>query len=136
MVCIYCGSKTSITNSRHWSRNNATWRRRQCNKCHAIFTTNELAQYDSLWTVYEPDLKALSSFMRDKLFLSVYDSCRHRKDAISDAASLTDTIINKLRDKVSDGSISKSDIRVTTYSIVNRLDVASGVYYKSYHGPI
>jgi hypothetical protein len=74
--------------------------------------------------------------MRDKLFLSIYDSCRHRKGAISDATSLTDTIINKLRDKVSDGSINKSDIRKIAYGIVNRLDGASGVYYKAYHGPI
>ncbi|HEY4963328.1 MAG TPA: hypothetical protein VIH90_01380 [Candidatus Saccharimonadales bacterium] len=136
MVCIYCGSKTSIVNSRHWQRNNATWRRRQCNKCHAIFTTSELAQYDSLWTVIKPDLKALSPFLRDKLYISIYDSCKHRKSAISDAAGLTDTAMNKLRGKVKNGSINISDIRQITYNTVSKLDNASGVYYRAYHGPI
>jgi transcriptional regulator NrdR family protein len=136
MVCIYCSYKTSIINSRHWQRNNATWRRRQCCKCKAIFTTNELAQYDSLWTVFRVDIRILSPFMRDKLYLSIYDSCKHRKSAIADASGLTDTVINKLRASVKDGSLSISDIRNITLNTVNKLDETSGVYYRAYHGPI
>src|ERR1039458_7397730 len=105
MVCIYCRSKTQVTNSRHLIRSNGTWRRRTCTKCSALFTTNEIAQYNMLWAVRDPLSGNLEPFERDKLFLSVHDSCGHRKSAISDAAGLTDTVIDKLIKVVDSGSI-------------------------------
>jgi hypothetical protein len=95
-----------------------------------------MAQYDSLWTVFRADIRILSPFMRDMLYLSIYDSCKHRKSAIADASGLTDTVINKLRASVKDGSLSISDIRNITLNTVNKLDETSGVYYRAYHGPI
>jgi transcriptional regulator NrdR family protein len=89
MVCVYCGSETKVTNSRHQKRTNQVWRRRQCLKCTALFTTEEKTDHTSLWKVKKNNEETLVAFSRDKLFLSIYKSCEHRLNALADAASLT-----------------------------------------------
>ena len=136
MVCIYCHNKTQIINSGHLTRINGTWRRRKCPKCSAVFTTDEVAQYDALWMIRDTTSMVLSSFKRDRLFLTVYDSCGHRKQAVSDSTNLTDTIIAKLGNKQGKGIIDITDLKQLTYSTLNRFDKAAGVHYLAYHGPL
>ena len=136
MVCIYCSSKTSIINSRHWSRNNSTWRRRQCGTCNAVFTTTEIPSYESLWTILDSPTKSIEPFSRDKLYLSVYECCKHRTKAIDDASGLTDTIVNKSIKIVSNGSIEKSRLKQIAFLTLKNFDSASAVFYNAYHGPI
>ena len=69
MVCLQCGSETKVVNSRLQKRSNQVWRRRQCSSCQSIFTTQETADYSSIWLVKHSSGK-LVPFSRDKLFLS------------------------------------------------------------------
>jgi transcriptional repressor NrdR len=132
MVCIYCGEKTEIINSRPQHRSNNVWRRRQCNSCKSIFTTAESVDYATAWTVrslsgrYEP-------FSRDKLFISIFESCKHRKRPLNDATDLTQTVIKKLLSEVKDGSMRAPDISRVTQVVLNRFDQAASVYYQSFH---
>src|ERR1700722_6235346 len=135
MVCIYCHSKTQVVNSRHLTRSNGTWRRRMCTNCSALFTTNEVAQYNMLWAIRDPLNGNLEPFERDRLFLTLYDSCKHRKSAVSDAAGLTDTVIDKLIKVVNGGPINKSDLKKYTYDVLKRFDKAAGVHYMAYNWP-
>jgi transcriptional repressor NrdR len=134
MVCVYCGSNTRIINSRHQTRNNGTWRRRTCLKCAATFTTSETAQYEQLWVVSDDKTNNLNSFERDKLFISLYDSCRHRKTAQKDATELTDTVINKLLRHGNTGSLAKNQLRDVAYSVLKAFDKVAAVHYKAYYG--
>ncbi|MEK7594106.1 MAG: hypothetical protein AAB436_00505 [Patescibacteria group bacterium] len=132
MVCIHCGSETHVINSRPQKRLNQVWRRRRCNTCQAVFTTEETTQYQAVWAVR--GLKnGVEPFSRDKLLLSVYKSCEHRKTALEDARGLTDTIINKLRDRVVDGVLTRPVITQVTQVSLNRFDGAASVHYAAFH---
>ena len=132
MVCIHCGEKTHVINSRAQKRHNQIWRRRQCFACGAVFTTSEAAKYEAAWTVHRPG-GHLEPFSRDKLLLSLYASCKHRKTALNDASALVDTVIKKLSDQVRAGRVDAQAIAQTAQVALNRFDKAASVHYQAYH---
>lgn len=131
MVCIYCGSDTSVTNSRHQKRQNQVWRRRYCASCSSTFTT--LEKTDLFTALSVADKNHYKPFLRDKLFLSLYDSLKHRKTALNDATALTDTIISKLMLCIKDGRVENSMIAKTALDVLNRFDKAAATSYAAYH---
>lgn len=131
MVCIQCGAQTRVTNSRPQKRSNRVWRRRECLQCRAVFTTEEVAQYAAAWQVRGP--KGLKPFSRDKLFLTLYKSCGHRKTALADAAGLSETIIGKLAAAVSNGTIESRQIAQISLVALNRFDAAAATHYQAFH---
>lgn len=132
MVCIHCGSKTQVINSRHQVRNNQVWRRRQCKQCQAVFTTEETPQYSAAWVIKTKN-GAIRPFSRDKLQSSIYISCKHRKTALEDASGLTDTIIMKLSANVQDGVIQMQTINQVAQVALNRFDKAASIHYQAFH---
>jgi transcriptional regulator NrdR family protein len=132
MVCIYCGSDTKVTNSRPQKRSNQIWRRRECLQCHAVFTTGEVAQYDSAWRVKDANGN-LQAFSRDKLFLSLHHVCQHRTTSLADAAGLTDTVIKKLAPHASDGIINRLNIIQAVQVSLNRFDQVASLQYQALH---
>ncbi len=131
MVCIYCGSETSVTNSRPQKRSNTIWRRRLCTGCLALFTTIEQSDLERSLVVNCPN--GLEPFIRDKLFISVYDSLKHKKTALSDATALTSTIVNSLLRHVKDGAVHKNNIITVSLDVLKRFDKTAAVYYAAYH---
>ncbi len=132
MVCIHCGGKTKVVNSRRQSRNNQVWRRRQCLDCGALFTTAETAQYGGAWAVRGKS-GGLRPFSRDKLFLSLYRSCEHRPSALEDAKGLTSTVIAKLPAHVAGGTVSGQNIAAVAEVALIRFDQAAGTHYRAFH---
>ena len=132
MVCVHCGHKTQVINSRPQRRTNQVWRRRLCIDCGALFSTTEAADYSALWAVKQPS-GSLQPFSRDKLLLSLHRSCQHRSTAVADAASLADTIITKLRAQATGGHLSPRQIAQTAQVALNRFDAASSVHYQAMH---
>jgi transcriptional repressor NrdR len=131
MVCIYCGSATNVTNSRHQKRSNQVWRRRQCSKCLSIFTTIEVAQYSNAWRVRHGD--KFNSFERDKLLLSLYKSCDHRSKAVEDASGICSSIVTKLESQSSNGIIEAASIAQTCLIALNRFDKTAAMRYQALH---
>jgi transcriptional repressor NrdR len=131
MVCIYCSGNTQVINSRLQKRANSVWRRRKCLSCQAVFTTSEVAQYDGSWRVQSG--KQLTAFSRDKLLLSIYESVRHRPEALQDASALTETIIGKLRHTASGGLLTIKDIILAVQATLNNFDEAASVHYRAFH---
>ena len=131
MVCVHCGGKTAVINSSRQQRSNQVWRRRQCHDCGAIFTTTEGADHGATWLVR--DKRGLQPFSRDKLFLSLQRSCQHRRQSVEDAAALTDTIIKKLPQHLSNGAIDRQDIVNLAEVTLNRFDTAASVHYRAFH---
>lgn len=134
MVCIYCGSQTSVTNSRLQKRANQVWRRRQCVSCGANFTTHEIVDLGSGIAV-QRSAKEIKPFSRDRLFTSVYDSLRHREDALGDATALTLTIIGQLLPHVNDGRLERDVIATVTNAVLERFDMTASTIYSAYHPP-
>lgn len=75
----------------------------------------------------------LAPFQRDKLFVSVYESCRHRSSATQDASALTQTIIDALMPAVKDGTIPQDRISTTTLEVLRRFDPVAATFYGAYH---
>jgi transcriptional repressor NrdR len=131
MLCIYCQNDTRVVNSRPQKRLNRVWRRRTCMTCGTTFTSTEAVDLGGSITVR--DMKQLEPFQRDKLLMSVYDSLKHRKTALSDATGLTDTVISKLYPLMKDAVVDKSSIGQTTWVVLKRFDKAAATYYAAFH---
>ena len=97
-----------------------------------MITSIEQADYAKLWVVSN-NKGYLKPFKRDKLFLSIYDSLRHRKTSLSDSESLTTTVISKLAKLTSNGQMTREDIVDTTLTCLKHFDKAAGVHYHAYH---
>lgn len=132
MVCPYCSSATKVINSRVQKRSNQTWRRRRCLKCSSVFTTLEIANLAQLWTVKDSK-GSLRPFNSQKLFISLYESCRHRKSATGDAEALTDTIIQRIRPKAKKAIIDIEELKNVASDTLKRFDKAAFVHYQAYH---
>lgn len=132
MVCIYCVGKTSVANSRGSKKSPETWRRRECMECGTVFTTRERPDYEGALRIRKEDGR-LQPFLRDKLFISVYNSLSHRKTAQSDATELTDTVILQLIELHTGGIASGQTLTATTLQVLNRFDKAAGVYYQAHY---
>lgn len=129
---MYCGQKTQVVNTRHQKRRNSTWRRRECTSivCKAVFTSIENADLASTLVVMKRS-GHLEPFQRDILLLSIYDSLRHRKTAITDASDLTDTIIQQTTGKQAT-TISTELLSQTAYTVLLKFDHAAAVHYQAY----
>src|SRR5665213_2074944 len=130
MVCIYCQSRTRVTNSRLQKKSNKVWRRRFCPKCKNTFTSIE-ALHDLSFIVSDTNDPNWSPkpFSRDNLFVSIYLSCGHRTNPVNDATALTDTVVAKLLSTVTDGSILKTDLLTIAESVLERFDPVASTSY-------
>ena len=132
MVCIYCGGNTRVVNSRSSKRNPNIWRRRQCDSCKEIFTTNELPDLSrSVSIINHQD--ALETFSTDRLYMSVFKALSHREDALNDARHITNTITTKLLQEHSDGAIKIVDLKMICLNTLENFDKVAGTYYSAYH---
>lgn len=132
MVCIYCGKETKVTNSRHQKRANNVWRRRQCLGCNTVFSTIEAPDMELSITVKRPN-GDLEPFLRDQLLISVHDSLKHRKSALTDATRLTDTVLGNLY-ALTESSVLERDVIVTVVTtVLEHFDSTAATHYKAFH---
>lgn len=71
--------------------------------------------------------------MRDKLFLSIYESCKHRPTALGDALELTNTIINAVSRESAGAIIPKHSLVAQTEVTLKRFDPTAAIFYKAYY---
>lgn len=131
MNCLYCSKDTHVINSRPQKRLNKVWRRRNCISCGSTFTTIESVNLNGSVSVRSP--KGLTPFLRDKIFLSIYESLKHRKTALTDATALTDTIISNLHPLMKEVVIEKAKIVEMSLSALDNFDDAAATHYRAFH---
>jgi transcriptional repressor NrdR len=131
MVCLYCDTKTGVINSRHQKKTNRVWRRRSCTQCNALFTTTETI--DTLTSLLVQTANDLRPFSRDYLLLSIYDSLKHRKTAITDATALTDTIFSLVLSRSKQPVIQRNSIVDASLEVLNRFDKVGATHYGAFH---
>lgn len=132
MVCIYCASPTQVVNSRHQRSNNQIWRRRQCTDCKAVFTTHESVVLDNAILV-QYSKKHTKPFSRDKLFMSIYECCKHRPKALEEADGLTKTTLAKLRNFYTEGVVTPDILSTIAHDVLSRFDATAASLYAAYH---
>ncbi len=131
MVCIYCSRKTKITNSRHQKRLNQKWRRHTCIDCQAVFTTIEA--FDPETSLLIRQGKKQLPFQRELLFVSIYESLRHRPQAAKEAKALTDTILAQLLPQATSATLTRENIVTTTSKTLKNFDGAAHSHYLAFH---
>lgn len=131
MNCTYCGGESRVINSRPQKRTNSIWRRRKCLTCNAVFTTSENVDWAGSLRVRRTT--ELVPFERDVLFLSLYDSLRHKTSAASDAAALTTTIITRLQPFITQATIDREHIVAVALEVLGYFDAAAATHYKAFH---
>jgi transcriptional repressor NrdR len=132
MDCYICGNDTKVVNSRSQARLNQVWRRRLCDNCKYIFTTIEKIDLERSMSV-KTDSDSIVPFIREKLLISINSSLGHRKDHISEAVALTDTVISKLQNKYKSSLINRDGIIDITQKVLSDFDNTASVHYMAYH---
>lgn len=132
MVCIYCGQKTKIVNSRAQRRGHTTWRRHRCTSCGQLFSTQERVDLAASVVFIASD-GSMQPFIRETLLQSLYESLKHRPQALTEALDLTDTVITKLLPQMHQGSLSRQTVIETTEKILRRFDKAAATGYMAFH---
>jgi transcriptional regulator NrdR family protein len=132
MVCLYCGENTIVTNSRANKRLPQTWRRRKCQVCKATMTSLEKFPVEVTLRVEKRNFR-IQPFYRDKLYLSIYKSIDHIKNAQANAGYLTETVIKRLiSNKPLNPLIKSSDIAVATRKVLKNYNAASAIKYEAF----
>lgn len=95
MRCPFCGhDETQVKDSRPADENSTIRRRRQCDNCHARFTTFERVQLRELIVVKKSGKRAV--FDREKLLRSIDISCRKRPVKPDQMELITNSIQRRL----------------------------------------
>lgn len=130
MNCPYCNQDSKVTNSRHQKRSNSVWRRRECLKCHAIWTTNERLQGSGTFKVSIDD--NLVDFKPELLLISLYEALRHRRTPAIDAQYVYGTVLEKLQD-TNLPVFSTRLIAESCYKVLKNYDKLGSELYKTLH---
>lgn len=146
MVCIYCQAKLRVYNSRPQLTRNQTWRRRACEACGAVFTSIESIDLSQSLIVSRTsdngrhgsgeisgNPETLQPFDRDKLYISLYESLRHRGTAASDARGLCDTVTAYIIASARDGHVTARTITGHVLNTLGRFDAAAATHYAAFH---
>ena len=130
MVCLYCHSKTRVTNSRQQKRSNQVWRRRQCQACRAVFTSHEAIDLSSALLVGSGRPRP---FISDMLFTEVLLALQDRKDCYLAAREVTSTVIRELLKLPDKPRIEPKQISEVTVKVLKRLDKRAYLRYMAEH---
>lgn len=130
MVCIYCGNKTAVANSRAQSRQHAVWRRRSCKACKAVFTTIEQPDFTTSLMIEQID-GTLQPFERDVLFYQIAVSCGHRNNPVADAHQITATVLKNII-SLKSAVVPEKTITELCAQTLQRFDTTAATYYIAY----
>ena len=131
MECVYCKGDTRVTNSRRQKRNNQVWRRRQCLKCGAVFTSHEVMDFSSALLVDASG--SAKPFLADLLYTEVLLALQDRKDCYSAAREVTNTVIRQLLKLPEKPLFSPKQITLATSKVLKRFDGRAYLRYAAEH---
>lgn len=83
--------------------------------------------------MFQGRTKHLQPFSHDKLYISVYEACRHRKTATEDARHLSDTVVKQLLGAKHSATVRRHHVVTVTTGVLERFDRAAAIQYLAYH---
>ncbi len=131
MVCPFCSSTdTNVVNSRAKKRTARVWRRRACLNCSAIFTTNELPNYEQLTVIKRNARK--EKFSYPKLFISVWRACEPLKSPQDTSEAICESIMERVLKQSTNGEVSTEQISEIAGGVLQRYNSGAFVRYISF----
>lgn len=131
MKCPYCASSSFVNNSRPTAKGAQVWRRRECSRCHGIWSTKETIDL-SKSHVFIGSKNDSKAFSRDALFISLIDSLKHRKTALEDSTALTETVLGQIL-ALQSAKIEREVLIKLVYSTLKLFDKTAAEVYRSIH---
>jgi len=131
MVCVYCGHRTQVINSRRQKRNNQVWRRRKCGFCLAVFTTHEAVDLPSALLVRSG--ASTRPFLPDLLYTEVLLALQDRKDAYVAAREVTNTVIKQLLKLPERPLFTPKQISQTAAKVLGHFDKRAQLRFNAEH---
>ncbi|MEO5627334.1 MAG: hypothetical protein ABIQ89_00385 [Candidatus Saccharimonadales bacterium] len=119
-------------NSRAQKRSQSTWRRHHCPNCGATFTTQERIDLAASVLFVGKDGREYP-FIRETLLQSLYDSLKHRPNALTEALDLTDTVINQLLPHINQAGLPRDVVVQVAHQVLKRFDPAAATVYLAYY---
>lgn len=132
MVCLYCSAETRVGNSRPQKRNNQVWRRRQCVRCGAVFTTHETIDLSNALLVAASG-SSPKPFLDDILFTDILLAMQDRKDCYAAAREATTTVVTKLLGLPGKPLFSPKQISLISADVLKKLDKRAYLRFKAEH---
>lgn len=132
MFCINCfNTNTKVANSRPNKKQPLVWRRRQCTKCNATFTTYERPSLADNKLISLPNGKT-DTFNLGKLILSISRAFTHApQEAEYNALWLAQTVEDILSTERE--VVTPEDIEATTHMTLKRFDELAAIQYAAQH---
>jgi transcriptional regulator NrdR family protein len=78
----------------------------------------------------------IEPFLRDKLFLSIYQSISHLKEPVAQAHYLTNTVLRHILKEVDGPLITTDKIALITVQTLKRYNAAAAVRYLAFQKPM
>lgn len=95
-------------------------------------TTTEGIDYAKT-LVYRGRESHIEPFSRTKLFISIYEAVKHRKEALEAAEALTDTIMSQLLSQIDDATIERVKLVQVASTVLQHFDNAAAIHYQAYN---
>jgi transcriptional repressor NrdR len=130
MNCPYCNLDSKVTNSRLQKRSNSVWRRRNCTKCGAIWTTIESMKGSVTFKVKSNE--DLVDFRPEILLISLYECLKHRKTPETDAQYVFETVLGNLG-QTKNTVYTTQLIAASSYKVLKNYDKLAADLYKTLH---
>ena len=131
MVCLYCGGKTRVFNSRKQHKGNSVWRRRRCQRCLAVFTTQESPDLASTLMVSQSGV--YTPFLADFLYTDILLALQDRKNCYIEAREITKTVIRHLLKLSTSPLFEPRQISVETAKVLKRFNKRAYLRYAAEH---
>jgi len=136
MICIYClHKKTAVINSRPHKKLPLIWRRRQCQKCHKVWTTEESVDLSRIYRVTSPETKQTRQFSFATLHKSIQDVLAYADlspdRAYELARAVADNIVVQFRPQ---DILTTQDIAAAAFGILNNYNKLAALAYASRYG--
>ena len=79
------------------------------------------------------DETTLVPFQREKLFLSIYESCRHRPQAVEEALSLTQAVISNVLEAKRGQPLTRQLLVDIVQQVLQAFDSTTATVYQAVH---
>lgn len=83
--------------------------------------------------VQKASKKRPEPFNRDHLFLSIYESCKHRPRVLTESAALTETVLAIVLKTIQQGTIERDAIAAVAHETLANFDSTAAAIYAAYH---
>ena len=104
-----------------------------CDVCQNTFTTHEQPVLPKSVLVQKISKKRPEPLNRDRLFLSIYEACKHRPRVLTESAALTETILATVLKTIHESVVERDTIAAVAHETLTNFDTTAAAIYAAYN---